>query len=91
MRDGMERLSIDGQHDLAALLTRGLVRRWSTAMTATTPGPTAPMPTGCARRATTADDPWTDYVIAVRRPEASVLSGWKMRNVRLPARVAEAA
>ena len=35
------------------------------------------------------DDPWSDYVIAADGPDGEKLSGWHMRNVGLPARVAE--
>src|SRR5215212_7061335 len=34
------------------------------------------------------DDPWSDYVISADGPDGPV-SGWQMRNVHLPARVAE--
>ena len=34
------------------------------------------------------DDPWSDYVISADGPDGP-LSGWHMRNVHLPARVAE--
>ena len=34
-------------------------------------------------------DPWSDYVISVRKPDGTVASGWQMRNVRYPARVKE--
>ncbi|CAG9269296.1 Putative sulfatase [Paraburkholderia unamae] len=33
--------------------------------------------------------PWSDFVISVEDDEGKVQSGWKMRNVRWPARVAE--
>jgi arylsulfatase A-like enzyme len=35
-------------------------------------------------------DPWSDYVISTVDPQGGVHSGWKMRNVKWPARVAEA-
>jgi arylsulfatase A-like enzyme len=34
-------------------------------------------------------DPWTDYVIAAVDASGRTVSGWNMRNARLPARVAE--
>jgi arylsulfatase A-like enzyme len=34
-------------------------------------------------------DPWTDYVISALDQHGEVVSGWNMRNARLPARVAE--
>jgi arylsulfatase A-like enzyme len=35
-------------------------------------------------------DPWTDYVVAAEDERGTVVSGWQMRNVHLPARVKEA-
>ena len=35
-------------------------------------------------------DPWTDYVIGAVDERGTVVSGWDMRNARLPSRVAEA-
>jgi arylsulfatase A-like enzyme len=35
-------------------------------------------------------DPWTDYVIAAVGTGGEIVSGWNMRNARLPARVTEA-
>lgn len=34
-------------------------------------------------------DPWSDYVISAQTPDGQIVSGWHMRNVHLPARVAE--
>lgn len=34
-------------------------------------------------------DPWTDYVISGVDADGRIVSGWKMRNVHLPARVRE--
>ena len=34
-------------------------------------------------------DPWSDYVISAVDDRGSIVSGWNMRNARLPARVAE--
>jgi arylsulfatase A-like enzyme len=36
------------------------------------------------------DDPWNDHAISVASPGGQVHSGWSMRHVHLPARVAEA-
>ena len=35
-------------------------------------------------------DPWSDYVISAVGADGEIVSGWNMRNARLPARVAEA-
>jgi arylsulfatase A-like enzyme len=34
-------------------------------------------------------DPWTDYVISAVDDDGKIVSGWNMRNARLPARVRE--
>ncbi len=44
----------------------------------------------CAASDTTAADPWSDYVISAVDDRGAVVSGWDMRNARLPACVAEA-
>jgi len=36
------------------------------------------------------DDPWNTHAISVQAPDGGVHSGWAMRHVHLPARVAEA-
>ena len=48
-------------------------------------------PTGCGARGYDSADPWTDYVIGAVDERGTVVSGWDMRNARLPSRVAEAA
>lgn len=85
---GMQRLHLDGQNELKALLDEGWfqpIDRYD--------GHHAEPLGGYAQwlRAQGYDsaDPWTDYVISVTAPDGNVLSGWKMRNVHLPARVAE--
>jgi arylsulfatase A-like enzyme len=85
---GMRRLLLDGQHDLAALLREG----WFT-LVDRHDGHHAEPDSAYAHwlraRGYDSPDPWTDYVIAVEDAEGRVLSGWKMRNARLPARVRE--
>ncbi|GGG40624.1 sulfatase [Caldovatus sediminis] len=85
---GMRRLQLDGQHDLAALLREG----WFT-VADRHDGHHAEPDSAYARwlraRGYDSPDPWTDYVIAVEDADGRVLSGWKMRNARLPARVRE--
>lgn len=85
---GMRRLQLDGQNDLAVLLNEG----WFT-LVDRHDGHHAEPDSAYAHwlRAQGYDsaDPWTDHVIAVEDEQGRVLSGWKMRNARLPARVRE--
>jgi arylsulfatase A-like enzyme len=86
---GMRRLQLDGQHDLAALLREG----WFTLVDRHDGHHAEPDSAYAAwlrARGYAGHDPWTDHVIAVQDEAGRVLSGWKMRNARLPARVAEA-
>nr|WP_302474196.1 sulfatase-like hydrolase/transferase [Roseococcus sp. MDT2-1-1] len=85
---GMKRLLLDGQDELAVLLREGwfsLVDRHD--------GHHAETDSAYAhwlrRQGYDGADPWTEHVIAVTAPDGSVRNGWKMRNARLPARVAE--
>jgi arylsulfatase A-like enzyme len=86
---GMRRLALDGQHDLAALLREG----WFTLVDGRHDGHHAEPDSAYAHwlraRGYDSRDPWTDYVIAVEGPDGRPRSGWKMRNVGLPARVKE--
>jgi arylsulfatase A-like enzyme len=53
------------------------------------PGPESGYPDYLRAHGYASDDPWSDYVIAAG-DRARVVSGWQMRNVHLPSRVAEA-
>jgi arylsulfatase A-like enzyme len=85
---GLQRLRLDGAHDLAALLEEGwfrLLDRYD--------GHHAEPDSAYAHRLRqhgyAGDDPWSDYVISTVDPDGGVHSGWKMRNVKWPARVRE--
>ena len=84
---GQKRLEVDGASELKVLLDEG----WFT-LVDRHDGHHAETDSAYADwlRAQGYDsaDPWTDYVIAVDGPEGP-LSGWKMRNLRYPARVKE--
>jgi arylsulfatase A-like enzyme len=87
-RRGMRRLQLDGQSDLAALLKEGwftLVDRHDGHYAQ----PDSAYAHWLRRQGYDSKDPWTDYVIAVEDENGHALSGWKMRNARLPARVRE--
>lgn len=88
-RHGLERLHIEGDSELGVLLREGhfrLVDRYD--------GHHAEPDGGYARylreRGYASADPWSDYVISAEDEHGRVVSGWHMRNVHLPARVAEA-
>ena len=54
------------------------------------PGAESGYPDFLRRHGYVSDDPWTDFVIRVEDERGRTHSGWKMRNVHLPSRVAEA-
>ena len=85
---GMKRLALDGQDELAVLLREGwfgLVDRHD----GHHGEPHSAYADWLRAQGYAGRDPWTDWVIAVEDPAGRVLSGWKMRNARLPARVRE--
>jgi arylsulfatase A-like enzyme len=53
------------------------------------PGPESGYPDYLRAHGYASDDPWSDYVISAE-DAGRVVSGWQMRNVHLPSRVAEA-
>ncbi len=86
-RHGMARLRIDGDSELGTLLREGgftLVDRYD--------GHHAQPQGGYAaylrRHGYDSADPWSDFVIGAIDENGQQVSGWNMRNVRLPARVA---
>lgn len=86
---GMRRLALDGQSDLSTLLREGwfqLVDRHD----GHHGEPDSAYADWLRSKGYAGRDPWTEYVIAVDGPDGEPLSGWKMRNARYPARVAEA-
>lgn len=87
-KHGLARLDIDGDSALANLLREGgfsLVDRYD--------GHHAEPHGGYAeylrRSGYESDDPWSDFVIAAINENGEKVSGWNMRNVHLPARVAK--
>jgi arylsulfatase A-like enzyme len=53
------------------------------------PGDESPYPAFLRRHGYDSADPWSDYVISGVDAAGQVVSGWNMRHVQLPARVAE--
>ncbi len=87
---GLQRLQIDGQSELGALLRHGGFRQLDRYDGHHEPGPESGYPAYLRAQGYESDDPWTDFVISVQDRDGQVKSGWHMRNVHLPARVAEA-
>lgn len=86
---GLQRLGIDGQSELAYLLKRGGFKEIDRYDGHHPPGKESGYPAYLKQHGYVSDDPWTDYVIAGVDAKGEVVSGWNMRNVYLPARVAE--
>ncbi len=85
---GMRRLMLDGANELAVLLREGwfhVVDR----LDGHHAEPEGAYADWLRAHGYDSRDPWTDYVIAVEDAGGEVRSGWKMRNVGLPARVKE--
>ena len=86
--EGIARLGIDATSERGALLRQGgftVVDRYDGH---TPPGPESGYAGFLRARGYESGDPWTEYVIGVDAGR-SLASGWQMRNVHLPSRVAE--
>ena len=86
---GAQRLGLDGASELAHLLMRGGFTEIDRYDGHHPPGGESGYPAYLRARGYTGDYPWTNYVIAALGPGGEIMSGWNMRNVHLPARVAE--
>jgi arylsulfatase A-like enzyme len=92
--DGLERYGIEGGSALAALMRAGRFEELDRYDGHSPPGNESGYAAYLRAQGYNSDDPWSDYVIAADGPpnaegHGEKLSGWHMRNVRLPARVAE--
>ncbi|HEX9522073.1 MAG TPA: sulfatase-like hydrolase/transferase, partial [Reyranella sp.] len=87
--DGLERYGIEGGSALAALMRTGRFEELDRYDGHSPPGNESGYAAYLRAQGYNSDDPWSDYVIAADGPDGEKLSGWHMRNVRLPARVAE--
>ena len=86
--EAITRFGIDVESERGALVREGgftVVDRYDGH---TPPGPESGYADFLRARGYKSDDPWTDYVIAVKDGDR-IASGWQMRNVHLPSRVAE--
>ena len=86
---GMERLAIDGASELGVLLERGGFTELDRYDGHHPPGDESGYPAYLRRQGYDSADPWTDFVISGVDANGQIASGWNMRNVHLPARVAE--
>jgi arylsulfatase A-like enzyme len=87
--EALERYGIEGGSALAALLRAGRFEELDRYDGHSPPGAESGYADYLRRQGYNSDDPWSDYVIAADGPGGTTLSGWHMRNVHLPARVAE--
>jgi arylsulfatase A-like enzyme len=87
-RSGIARLHLDGDEEWMRLIRAGgfdeLVRHDGHHSE-----PASSYAAYLRRNGYGSEDPWSDYVISAVDDRGSVVSGWNMRNARLPARVAE--
>ncbi len=88
--EGLERYGIEGGSAFAALLRSGGFEELDRYDGHSPPGTESGYPQFLRRHGYAADDPWSEFVIAADGPGGETLSGWHMRNARLPARVKEA-
>lgn len=87
--EALERYGIEGNTALAALQRAGRFEEIDRYDGHSPPGSESGYPEYLRAQGYNSDDPWSDYVIAADGPDGIPLSGWQMRNVHLPARVAE--
>jgi arylsulfatase A-like enzyme len=87
--DGLERYGIEGGSALAALMRAGRFEELDRYDGHSPPGTESGYAAYLRSHGYNSDDPWSDYVISADGPDGKTLSGWHMRNVHLPARVAE--
>ena len=88
-RAGLERMQLEGGSELASLLERGGFEEIDRYDGHHEPGDESGYPAYLRAQGYDAPDPWSSFVIAGTNPQGEVVSGWHMRNVGNPARVAE--
>ena len=86
---GMERLEIARASALGQRLSTGSFIELDRYDGHHEPGSESGYPAYLRRHGYVSDKPWSDFVIGVEDDHGAVHSGWKMRNVRWPSRVAE--
>jgi len=88
--EGLQRYGIEGGSALAALMGAGRFEEIDRYDGHSPPGSESGYADYLRAHGYISDDPWSDFVVAADGPDGKKLSGWHMRNARLPARVAEA-
>ena len=86
--EGLERFGIEGGSALAALMQAGRFEELDRYDGHSPPGGESGYAAYLRAQGYDSADPWSDFVISADGPDGPV-SGWNMRNVHLPARVAE--
>lgn len=88
-RGGMSRLGIDPASDLGRSLAAGSFVEIDRYDGHQEPGSESGYPAFLREHGYTGERPWSDYVVSVTDDAGNAYSGWSMRNVRWPSRVAE--
>lgn len=88
-RDGLQRLALEGDGALGALLASGGFREIDRYDGHHEPGSESGYGAWLRAQGYDSPRPWGDYVISAIDESGEVVSGWHMRHVHLPARVAE--
>ena len=87
--EGLRRYGIEGGSALAALMRAGGFEELDRYDGHSPPGEESGYAAYLRAHGYDSQDPWSDYVISADGPDGKPVSGWHMRNVHLPARVAE--
>ncbi|CAN5705278.1 sulfatase-like hydrolase/transferase [soil metagenome] len=87
--EGLERFGIEAGSAVAALMRAGRFEELDRYDGHSPPGDESGYAAYLRAQGYRSDDPWSDYVISADGPDGKPVSGWHMRNVGLPARVAE--
>ena len=88
-REGLARLQLEGGSELATLLQRGGFEEIDRYDGHHPPGSESGYAAYLRAQGYAGDDPWSEHVISGVDAQGQVQSGWHMRHVYLPARVAE--
>ena len=87
--EGLRRFGIEGGSALDALMRAGRFEELDRYDGHSPPGEESGYAAYLRANGYQAEDPWSDFVISADGPDGKPVSGWHMRNVHLPARVAE--
>jgi arylsulfatase A-like enzyme len=85
--DGLARFGVEAGSELGTLMRNGGFVEIDRYDGHSPPGSESGYSAYLRSHGYTSADPWSDYVISAVDAEGKVVSGWNMRNARLPARV----